>query len=308
MALTRVAVGASSFGAASDEAVAFLIHHGVEVVMNPYGRRLTEAETIEHLQGKAGLLAGLEPLNETVFRQCPELRAVARVGIGMDNVDQEAAKHYGIKVSNTPEGPTQAVAEMTLTALLALIHWLPALNQDVHAGSWKKRLGKSIRGLHVLVVGYGRIGRAVAKLLRSMGAEVRAYDKYLSYKDEDGDIPLLKSLEEGLVWAEAVTFHVSGTDEVMGEQELALLAEGTYVLNSARGHVINEDALYDALQSGRLAGFWGDALWQEPYHGKLRECRNAILTPHASTYTDTCRASMEMQAAQNLLRDLGLGE
>ena len=292
MATKKIAVGASSFGAASNEALELLESHGIEVVKNPYGRRLTETETIEHLQGKVGLLAGLEPLNE----------AVARVGIGMDNVDIEAAKRYGIKVSNTPEGPTQAVAEMTLAALLALIHQLPGLNQDVHAGVWKKRLGKSICGLRVLVVGYGRIGKAVAGLLRCVGADVKAYDKYI----KSDDAAMVADLPTGLSWAEAVTLHVNGTEEVIGAKEIAILSEGAYLLNSARGPVVNEDALFESLQSGHLAGFWGDALWQEPYQGKLCECHNAILTPHACTYTTACRASMEMQAAQNLLRDLGL--
>lgn len=302
MATKKIAVGASSFGAASNEALELLETHGIEVVKNPYGRRLTETETIEHLQGKMGLLAGLEPLNEAVFSQCPELKAVARVGIGMDNVDIEAAKRYGIKVSNTPEGPTQAVAEMTLAALLALIHQLPELNQDVHAGVWKKRLGKSVCGLRVLVVGYGRIGKAVAGLLRSVGADVKAYDKYI----KSDDAAMVADLPTGLAWAEAVTLHVNGTEEVIGAREIAMLSEGAYLLNSARGPVVNEDALFESLQSGHLAGFWGDALWQEPYQGKLCECHNAILTPHACTYTAACRASMEMQAAQNLLRDLGL--
>lgn len=301
MSVMKIAVGASSFGAVSDEAMRLLGAHGLEVVKNPYGRKMTEAEIIDHLQGKVGLLAGLEPLNENVFANCPELKVVARVGIGMDNMDLEAAKRHGLKVSNTPEGPTQAVAEMTLAALLALLHQLPGLNQDVHVGVWKKRLGKSICGLRVLVIGYGRIGRQVAGLLRNVGAEIRTYDKYQKNASDC-------SLTDGLAWAEAVTLHVSGTEEVLGAREMALLPKGAYVLNSARGAVVNEDALYEAMQSGHLAGFWGDALWQEPYKGKLCECKNAILTPHASTYTTACRANMELQATQNLLRDLGLTE
>lgn len=295
----KVAVGASSFGAASDDAMKLLAAHGIEVVKNPYGRRLTEDETIAHLAGAAGLLAGLEPLTEKVFVASPELRAVARVGIGMDSVDQEAAARHDVKVSNTPDGPTAAVAEMTLTALLALIHQLPALDHDLHGGVWKKRLGKSICGLRVLVVGYGRIGRAVAALLRGLGAEVRAYDKY---QVDVSDC----CLADGLAWADAVTLHVSGTDEVIGAAELVQMRQDAYLLNSARGAVVDENALYDALTTGKLAGFWGDALWQEPYTGKIAKCPNAILTPHACTYTTACRQSMELQAAKNLLRDLGM--
>ena len=155
----KIAVGASSFGDAAPEVLEWLQEKGIEVVRNPYGRKMTQEEIIEHLQGAVGLLAGLEPLNEEVFRACPELKAIARIGIGMDNVDREAAARHGIKVSNTPEGPTDAVAEMTLAALLAICHNLIPANEDVHKGIWKKRMGRSIQELKVLMVGYGAIGR-----------------------------------------------------------------------------------------------------------------------------------------------------
>ncbi|MCR5622748.1 MAG: hypothetical protein K6G18_12985 [Treponema sp.] len=295
----KVAVGASSFADGSSLPMKELADRGMEVIKNPFGRRLTEDETIAHLQGADGLLAGLEPLNERVFAASPQLKAVARIGIGMDNVDLQAAERHGIKVSNTPDGPTEAVAEMTLAMLLTLIHQAKPSDADIHAGIWKKRMGKSIRGLRVLVVGYGHIGRKVADQLKALGADVRVHDKYLPGASDT-------TLEDGLCWAEAVTLHVSGRDEVIGERELGLMAPGCYLLNSARGAVVNEDALYGALKDGRLAGFWGDALWQEPYGGKICGCGNTILTPHICTYTETCRASMEMEAARNLLRDLGI--
>lgn len=295
----KVAVGASSFSDSSDKAITLLLEKGIEVVKNPYKRRMTEDEIIKHISDADGLLAGLEPLNENVFRQAPHLRAVARIGIGMDNVDQEAARRYGIKISNTPDGPTQAVAEMTLTNLLTLIHEVLPSNEDVHNGVWKKRIGRSVRGIKVFVIGYGHIGRKTAELLELLGAEVLVYDKY-------NEAVSTCSLEKGLQTADAVTLHVSGNGEVIGIREMELMKEGVILLNSARGTVVNENALYDNLMSGKIAGYWGDALWQEPYYGKVCECRNAILTPHICTYTTTCRESMETEAVQNLLRDLGV--
>lgn len=295
----KVAVGASSFSESSDQAIRLLLDKDIEVVKNPYGRKMTEEEVIRHLSGVEGLLAGLEPLNENVFRQSPKLKAIARIGIGMDNVDQKAAEKYGIKVSNTPDGPTQAVAEMTLTALLTLIHQLFPSNADIRQGIWKKRMGRSIHGLTVLVIGYGHIGRRVHDLLVQMGARVLIYDKYNS------EISTC-SLEQGLKEADAVTLHVSGNEEVIGAEQMHLMKDGSVLLNSARGMVVNEDALYENLQSGKLAGFWGDALWEEPYKGKIRECQNAILTPHICTYTATCRENMETEAVKNLLKDLGI--
>lgn len=293
----KVVVGASSFSDSSDQAIDLLLEKGIEVVKNPYKRKMTEDEIIAHLSGAEGLLAGLEPLNENVFKNAPQLKAIARIGIGMDNVDLAAAQKYGIKVSNTPSGPTQAVAEMTLTALLTLIHQVLPSNEDVHNGIWKKRIGNSIRDMKVLVIGYGHIGRKTAELMESLGAEVLVYDKY-------NKAVATCSLEDGLQKADVVTLHVNGNEEVIGRQEMELMQEGVVLLNSARGAVVNENALYDNLKNGKIAGFWGDALWQEPYNGKMCECKNAILTPHICTYTSSCRESMETEAVKNLLKDL----
>lgn len=295
----RVVVGASSFSDSSDKPVKLLLEKGIEVVKNPFKRKMTEDEIIAHLSGAEGLLAGLEPLNENVFKYASQLKAIARIGIGMDNVDLVAAEKYGIKVSNTPSGPTQAVAEMTLTALLAIMHQMLPSNEDVHNGVWNKRIGHSIYGIKILVIGYGHIGRKTAELFKTLGAEISIYDKY------NKDVSTC-TLEEGLRASDVVTLHVSGNEEVIGKREMELMKEGAILLNSARGAVVNEDVLYESLNSGKIAGFWGDALWQEPYHGKICECKNAILTPHICTYTTTCRESMETEAVKNLLRDLGV--
>ena len=154
----KVLVGASSFTSAP--ALAYLEEHGIELTPNPYGRRMTEDEVKAELPKYDGLLAGLEPLNMGVLECAPNLKAIARIGIGMDNVDIPAAKSLGIKVSNTPDEPTQAVAEMTVAALMCVGHQIIPSNADIHEGTWKKRMGFSLSGLKVLIVGYGRIGRA----------------------------------------------------------------------------------------------------------------------------------------------------
>lgn len=295
----RVVVGASSFASASQTAINLLMDKGIEVVKNPYGRKMNQEEITGFLKGADGLLAGLEPLNAEVFKENPQLKAIARIGIGMDNVDIEAAKKHAIKVSNTPEGPTNAVAEMTLSVLLSIIHNVLPANQDVHNGIWKKRLGQSISALKIFIIGYGHIGQATAKLLSSLGAEILVYDKY-------NEAVSTCSLEEGLQLADVISIHASGKDEIITPELIQTMKDGVVILNSARGGLINENALYQALKIGKVGAFWGDALWQEPYDGILKECENAILTPHLCTYTKTCRESMELQAVKNLIRDLGV--
>lgn len=294
----KIAVGASSFAASSDKAINLLLEKGIEVVKNPYGRKMTAEETIEHLQGADGLLAGLEPLNEEVFTHTPNLKAIARIGIGMDSVDIEAAKKHGIKVSNTPDAPTKAVAEMALAALLTMGHEIIPSNEDVHNGVWKKRIGFSLIGLNVTFIGYGRIGRQFAEHLKALGSNIIVYDPYLPEISEP-------DMETALKKADVVTIHASGNAEIITPDKFDSMKDGVVLMNCSRGGLVNEDALYESLKNGKVSKFWGDVFWEEPYKGKLLECENAILTPHISTYNSLCRESMETEAVSNILRDLG---
>ena len=295
----KVVVGASSFAEGNSEIDSLFKEKNIELIKNPYGRRMTKEEIIDHLRGADGLLAGLETLDEEVFSNSPNLKAIARIGIGMDNVDKVAAQRHGIKVSNTPEGPTEAVAEMTLSALLAINHNLIPSNADVHSGVWKKRLGKSVSEMKILIIGYGHIGKKTAAMLKSFGAEILIYDKFDKVNSNC-------TLDDGLKMADVISVHASGNEEIISSEMIESMKEGVIVLNSARGGLINEKGLYNALKTNKVSYFWGDALWTEPYDGLLKECDNAILTPHICTYTTKCRRSMEKQAVDNLFRDLGV--
>lgn len=304
----KVAIGPSSFGDASKKPVELLEKYGIEIVPNPYGRRLTEDEIIKHLEGIDGLIAGLEPLNQKVLDASKKsLKAIARVGIGMNNVDIPYAESLGIKVSNTPDGPTESVAEMTLTALLSLIRIVPQTNNKLHQGEWKKYIGRSLTGLNVGIIGYGRIGRRFRKFLEGFSCNLYIYDPYLS--DEvvlkDGDIRC-KTLDELLENADVISFHAAGAEEIIGVKEIDKMRNGVVILNSARGELINEDALIAGLDAGKIQGVWLDAFWKEPYTGKLTQYDNVLLTPHVGTYTEQCRESMEVAAVNNILRDLGV--
>ena len=304
----KVAIGPSSFGDASKKPVELLEKYGIEIVPNPYGRRLTEDEIIKHLEGIDGLIAGLEPLNQKVLDASKKsLKAIARVGIGMNNVDIPYAESLGIKVSNTPDGPTESVAEMTLTALLSLIRIVPQTNNKLHQGEWKKYIGRSLTGLNIGIIGYGRIGRRFRKFLEGFSCNLYIYDPYLS--DEvvlnDGDIRC-KTIDELLENADVISFHAAGAEEIIGVKEIDKMRNGVVILNSARGELINEDALIAGLDAGKIQGVWLDAFWKEPYTGKLTQYDNVLLTPHVGTYTEQCRESMEVAAVNNILRDLGV--
>ena len=301
----KIAIGPSSFAAASTAPLERLNKAGCEIVPNPFGRRLTEVEIIDHLKGIDGLIAGLEPLNEKVLTQADELKAIARVGIGMTNVDEQTAAKLGIKVSNTPEGPTNAVAEMCLSALLAIGRNLVSCNDALHKCQWDKQIGFSVAGTKVLLIGYGRIGRRFGEMLHFLGAEIWVCDPCLS----SSDLLLgerLVSLDEGLSEVDVISLHSGGVQQILGPDEFALLRQEAVLLNSARGELVHEPSLIAALESGKIAGAWFDVFWQEPYEGTLCNYPQVLLTPHVSTYSKQCRVSMEMDAVENLLSDLNV--
>jgi D-3-phosphoglycerate dehydrogenase / 2-oxoglutarate reductase len=305
--MIRIGIGPSTFAQEDKTPLDLLRGAGVTVVPNPTGKRLNEAETMAYLTGERldGLLAGLEPLNRRVLESArPQLKAVARVGIGITNVDTAACADLGIRFSFTPDGPTDAVAEMTLTALLAMARNLEPMNRAMHAGQWPKSIGRSLRELTVLVVGMGRIGRSVAKVLGSMGCTILACDPFLP---AGAELPGRRvELLAGLAEADAVTLHASGDKPLLTDAEFKAARPGLMVLNSARGELVDEAALIRALDGGMVSKAWFDAFWQEPYSGPLLQYPQVLLTPHTCTYTRLCRLEMETQAVRNLLRDLGV--
>jgi D-3-phosphoglycerate dehydrogenase len=304
MTSLTVAWSPSSFGEADDAPIRLLARLGISVRPNPFGRRLTEEEAIQHLGGVDGLIAGLEPLNRRVLSSADRLRAVARVGIGVDNVDHEAAGELGIRVSNTPDAPAAAVAELTIASALSLLRGLGPANEALHQGQWRKTVTQGLGGTAVLLIGFGRIGRAVARLFQAFGARLMVVDPEVAGEGVS-DVELV-TLVEGLGRARVVSVHASGRSCILGEAELRAVGPGTFLLNSARGELVDEAALCRALDDGRIAGAWFDVFREEPYSGPLIRYDQVLLTPHVGTYTVTCRKAMEMQATVNLLSDLGV--
>jgi len=299
----KIAISTSSFASIDTAPLDLLRGKGLEVASNPFGRRLTEKEIIIHLQSVDGLLAGLEPLNSNVFQECPQLKAIARVGIGMDNVDLNAAEKVGIKVSNTPDGPTDAVAEMTLTAALTLCRNIISSNSALHKKLWQKSIGLGLKNTNVLLIGYGRIGRKTAELFRVMGARIFVSDPALNQTDLILGEKLVE-LNDGLKSANIITLHAGGNQPILTAAAFEIMKDGVIILNSARGNLIDEGVLISALISGKVASAWLDVFTEEPYTGRLTEYDQVLLTPHISTYTVQCRKDMEMAAVNNLLRDL----
>jgi D-3-phosphoglycerate dehydrogenase len=213
-------------------------------------------------------------------------------------VDLEAAKKLGIKVCNTPYGPTTAVAELTLGVMICMLRLVSQMDKAMHEGKWTKRIGVQLEGKTVAIIGFGRIGRKVASLLKPFRVTLIVVDPDLQGK-VDG-VKVL-SLNKALTEADIITIHLSGEQQIIGDNEFKCIKDGAFLLNVARGGTINEESLIRALENGKIAGAWLDTFSTEPYTGPLINYPQVILTPHVGSYTLECRRSMEMEAVENLI-------
>jgi D-3-phosphoglycerate dehydrogenase len=280
-------------------------------VLNPFGRTLTEVEITALLaeHQPVGLIAGLEPLTEAVMQGAvAHLKVISRCGTGLDNVDLPAAKRLGIAVLNTPAAPAEAVAELSLGLILALIRNVVAHDQMVRSGTWTKRMGLLLSEITVGIVGLGRVGRRVAAILRPLGTKVVATDVMPDHDWIAAHGVSLMTLPQLLAASHVVSLHLpyaSGDlHRLMNAQRIAAMKPGSFLINTSRGALIDEQAVSDALHSGHLAGAAIDTFEQEPYTGLLLQAPNVILSPHAGSYARATRNRMELEAAQNLVTGL----
>ena len=305
--MNKILTSPSSIGQISKEPFDLLKSNGYEIINNPFGRKLTESEVITLASDCIGIVAGVEPLNSTVIDALPNLKCISRVGVGMDSVDISYAESKGIKVLNTPNGPTRAVAELTLGLTISLLRKIPNAHYDLKNRIWKKQTGNLLYEKKAGILGLGRIGRMVAEMFRSLGNPVIGYDLYPDMEwAEKNNIEIL-SLEQLLNQCDIITIHIPGNSDgsaVLNQKELSCLKDGAFLVNVSRGGVINEDALYEMLTNGKLSAAAIDVFSNEPYSGKFCDLDNVILTPHIGSYAKEGKLKMEVDAVMNLINAL----
>jgi D-3-phosphoglycerate dehydrogenase len=302
-----VAISTSSFGKESAAPLDALRAAGHEVRANPHGRTLTSDEAREHLRGVVGLVAGTEKLTGDVLRACPDLRAIARVGVGMDGVDAAACAALGIKLSNTPDAHVDAVAELALAGLLAVCRRLPAGDAAMRAGQWEKPMGRLLAGKTIGVIGLGRVGRAFLRLVAPFGGTRLAYDPAGDPAAAAALGASLVPLDELLGAVDVVSLHLpyaKSAHHLLGPAQLACLKPDAIVVNTARGGLIDDAALALHLREHPRAGAYLDCFEQEPYAGPLAALPNTVVSAHVGSYAREARIRMEREAVEHLLRDL----
>ena len=274
------------------------------VVFNDTGVPLRGDALIEFLRGHDTAITGLERLDESVFRAVPELRVVSKYGVGLDMIDLDAARRCGVSIRWTPGVNRQAVAELTICFMIALCRSVVPLARRIAEGEWHHPGGRQLSSATVGILGCGHVGQEVARLCRAFGARVLAHDivSYDAFYREHGIIPA--SLDEALARADLVSIHLpldASTRGLIGARELATMKPGAFLINTARGGIVDEIAVRHALDEKRLAGAAFDVFGEEPPTDReLLSRDNFVGTPHVGGGTTEAVLAMGRAAIAGL--------
>lgn len=296
------------------------------IQINPLGRKLKPKEVAEFARDADAVIAGTEDLTELVTT-ARNLKIISRVGIGLDSVPLELCKSKGIAIAYTPDAVSPAVSEMTIGLMVDLFRKLSFADREMRAGEWSRPYGTRIGVSDIGILGMGRIGtRVVQHLLGFQPNRILIHD--LLPKED-----IVKELQDladqihktsqklGKNWnptkiqlvdeitlfkeSDCITVHVPlqpNTKNLITKHELALMKNSAFLINTARGGIINEADLYTALKENDIAGAAIDVFEEEPYTGEFLELENTILTQHMGSCSEDCRADMEREAAEEVVR------
>ncbi len=294
----RVVVSASAYFSHGPGERGPLAGAGVEVVRRPAGMDLAAA-----LRGAVGVIAGSEPYTEAVFAACPDLRVVARWGVGYDAVDLAAATRHRVVVATAVGSLEESVADFAMGLILASARRIPEAADIMHRGGWARPMGRDVHGACLGIVGIGRIGTRVARRAKAFGMRILAYDPGVEPAEIAARGAEPAELSQLLRQADFVTLHANlnpSSHHVIGVEQLALMRPDACLINTGRGPLVDTAALVDALETGRIGGAALDVFEGEPLPAEhaLRQSPRCILTPHMASASREAALAMSMAAAQ----------
>jgi len=304
----KILVTPRSFGKNDPAPRRMLEERGYELIMNPYGRILTKEELKEHLRDADGVIAGVDHYDAEVLAAAPKLKAIARYGVGTDNVDLEYAAKAGIEVTRTVGANSDAVAEFAVTLMLSVARRAAYIDAECRKLNWTKLNTLQMTGKTLGLVGLGAIGKLVANKLKGVEMRVLAYDAFRDEAYAAANGIEYVGLETLLESADFISVHVPlipETAKLIGEAQFELMKKTAVLVNTARGGIIDEDALLTALKTGRIWGAGIDVFEEEPPRNvELLKLDNIVVGAHCAASTVEAVDNMGTMSAENLIRSL----
>ncbi len=282
-----------------------LEREGYEVILNPYGRVLKEEEIIKLIRDVDGIIVGIDPLTSRVLENAERLKVISKYGVGVDNIDIEAAKKLGIIVTNTPFANTNGVAELTIGLIFSVLRGISLSDRKSREGLWERFIGYELYGKTLGVIGTGNIGKRVIKLLKGFDLRITCYDLSPDYSWAEREGVLYVSLEELLKNSDIITLHIPLTKDtyhLISEREINMMKPSAIIINTSRGGIIDEIALYKALKEKRIFGAGLDVLEEEPpKNSPLFDLENVVITSHTGAHTEEAIEKMAEVSVENLI-------
>jgi len=285
---------------------------GCHVTVKPL---LTRDELIKAVKEyDAIIVRGRTKLTRDIIMEAQSLKVIGRAGVGLDNIDLKAAAEKGIRVVSSPQASTIAAAEATMALILALARMIPEANKTLKEGLWLKSkfVGFELRGKVLGIIGFGRIGKAVAKRALAFDMKVMAYDiRDIKEEAESMGVKVATTLEELFKESDIITLHIplnESTRHMIGEKEISLMKRGAIIVNTSRGGIIDTKALLKALKEGKLAGAALDVFENEPprteEEWELIRLPNVVVTPHIASQTREAQTAAGLMIAEEVYEAL----
>jgi D-3-phosphoglycerate dehydrogenase len=300
----RILIATYPFAKTGRKPLEILEQIGCEIIHNPYGRRLKEDEVGELIKDVDIVIAGTEQYSIDNLKKS-KLKAICRVGIGLDNVPLKECKEFGIQVTYTPDAPSQGVAELTLANIINLSRQILHSDISVRQGAWNRYMGYLLSELTIGIIGIGRIGQRVVKLLQPFEPTILAYDINPNLEFSAKYNIKWVSKEELLKRGDIISLHIPsypGTKHFINRKAISLMKTGSYLINTSRGAIVDEKALVDAILQKHIGGAALDVFEKEPYEGPLIRMENVVLTAHMGASANASRYLMELGAAEDCIR------
>jgi D-3-phosphoglycerate dehydrogenase len=302
----KILVTARSFHKTPGPHQTMLTEAGYEVAYNPHDRPLEAAELAELGRDVVGMLLGVDRVTAVVFDQANRLKVISRYGVGIDMIDMKAATAHGVVVTTTPGANSVTVAELTIGLMFALARRIAHHDRVVKGGKWSRASGIELTGLTLGLLGLGRIGREVARRAVGLGMHVVFYDPVPPSDDVVNALGAkCRSLDEVMAESDVLSLHLplnEGTRNLIDRARLSQMKPAALLINTARGGLVDEQALYEALAAGKLAGAACDVFATEPPgDNPLLSLDQFIATPHLGSDTVQTVLRMGTMAAENLL-------
>lgn len=307
METKRILLATHPFGLTGRRPLERLEQTKWELFANPHRRRLKPDDVADLLCDVDGVIAGTESYDSDTLRNANKLKVISRVGIGLDSVDLEYCRENNIHVTYTPDAPSEAVAELTVANILNLLRLIHQSDRSVRTGAWNRLMGRLIQETTIGVIGTGRIGGRVIKLLEPFKPRILANDKDTNFYGTPMPNTQWCSIEEVVMMSDVVTFHIPMCQEnyhLVDRYLISQMKTGTFLINTSRGGILDTEALYDALAQNHLGGAALDVYENEPYEGPLTRLDNVILTAHIGASARQSRYLMELGAAEDCIRVL----